>query len=172
MPVSQLIIQAYNGYADAFVAKIPALTAAALVLAVFILLAGLTRFLTKRGRARRRAQLIGRLSQVAIVTVGCILALGILGVNLTGLVAGLGLISLGISFALQDLLVNFLAGIQLLGQSSYERGDHIKIGDEQGTIRFIGPRAVKLLADNGEIVYVPNREFLLKPVRVRKQPKV
>ncbi|MFH0830662.1 MAG: mechanosensitive ion channel domain-containing protein [Parcubacteria group bacterium] len=166
--VGDIIRQSFERYGATLVGKLPALLAALIVVAFCIILAGFVRLVAKRVRGRR-ALLIARLLQVAIGITAGIVALGILGVNVTGMIAALGLVSVGFSFALQDLLVNFLAGLQLLGQAPFERGDTIIVSDVRGTVRFIGSRAVKLEGPAGEIIYVPNRDLLLKPVKVLKK---
>jgi small-conductance mechanosensitive channel len=171
MRTSELLKSAYSGYLDAFLQKVPAMSAALVVVALFILVVGLISFIVRRGRITRRRQLIARIAQVIVSVVGGILALSILGVNLTGLLAGLGLLSVGFSFAMQDLLVNFLAGLELLGQSSFEIGDIIAVNGVEGTVRKIGARAIKLESNTGELVFVPNRDVLLKPLEVFKTPR-
>lgn len=165
---SSILRESFERYLTSVTEKVPAMLAALVVLAFFVVIAGAVRLGAQRARGRR-AILIARLVQVTLAMVALIVALGILGVNVTGLVAALGLLSVGISFALQELLVNFLAGLQLLGQAPFERGDLITVSDVSGTVRSIGSRAVKLDGPNGEIIHVPNRDLLLKPVRVKKK---
>ncbi|MFO0704453.1 MAG: mechanosensitive ion channel [Candidatus Andersenbacteria bacterium] len=170
MQTTELLKSTYQGYLDTFLATVPALSAALVIVALFTVIVGIISLVSRRRRSTRRGQLIGRIAQVIVISVGGILALGMLGVNLTALVAGLGLLSVGFSFALQDLLVNFLAGLEVLGHSSFELGDILDVDGAEGTVRRIGGRAVKLETDTGEFVYIPNRDFLLKPVRVYKVP--
>jgi small-conductance mechanosensitive channel len=58
--------------------------------------------------------ILGRVAKIALVSLGFVSALGTMGVNVSALVASLGLTGFALGFALRDALSNFLAGILIL----------------------------------------------------------
>ena len=68
----------------------------------------------------------------------------------------LGLGSVAISFAFQDIFKNFLAGILLLLHEPFLWGDQIFVEGFEGTVEKISMRSTQILTDGGEGVIVPN----------------
>jgi small-conductance mechanosensitive channel len=68
----------------------------------------------------------------------------------------LGLGSVAISFAFQDIFKNFLAGILLLLYEPFLWGDQIFVEGFEGTVEKISMRSTQILTDRGERVIVPN----------------
>ena len=68
----------------------------------------------------------------------------------------LGLGSVAISFAFQDIFKNFLAGIWLLLHEPFQLGDRIFVESFEGTVEKISMRSIQILTDRGERVIVPN----------------
>ena len=78
----------------------------------------------------QREQLLVLIADVARVTLlvfGVITGLGTLGINVSALVAGLGLTGFALGFAFRDALSNLLAGVMILMYHPFRRGDHIAI---------------------------------------------
>jgi small conductance mechanosensitive channel len=92
-----------------------------------------------------------------VVPVGLVVALSLGGVNLGVLVGSLGLATIALGFALQDIVSNFAAGIALLLEHPFTRGDHIATEDAQGTVEDIRVRATQLRTPDGQQVLVPNK---------------
>ena len=59
-------------------------------------------------------ELLGQTTKIAMVVLGIATALGTMGINISALVAGLGLTGFALGFAFRDVLSNLLAGILLL----------------------------------------------------------
>lgn len=89
------------------------------------------------------------------------------GLRLGDIVATLGLGSVAIGFAFQDIFKNFLSGILILIQRPFRIDDQIIIGDYEGTVERIDIRTTKIRTYNGERVLMPNSEVFTSPVRVR-----
>jgi len=68
----------------------------------------------------------------------------------------LGLGSVAISFAFQDIFKNFLAGILLLLHESFILGDRIFVEGFEGTVEKISMRSTQIMTDRGDRVIVPN----------------
>jgi small-conductance mechanosensitive channel len=101
--------------------------------------------------------LVAKLAFFGVATVGTLVALSILGVNLAVLVGSLGLATVALGFALQDIVSNFIAGIVLLLEHPFTVGDVIATEDAQGTVEDIRVRATRLRTPDGQLVLVPNK---------------
>ena len=78
----------------------------------------------------------------------------------------LGLGSVAIGFAFQDIFKNFLAGILLLVEEPFRLGDQVMMCDYEGTVEAIKIRSTQLRTYTGEIVEIPNAIVFTNPVRV------
>ncbi len=105
--------------------------------------------------------LIGRITYVAVLGVGITVALKIGGIDLTPLVAAVGF---GLGFAMQDLVMNFLAGVLILLNRPFHIGDYIKVNDTVGQVMEIQSRATILKALDGTRIIVPNAELFTTQV--------
>ncbi len=101
--------------------------------------------------------LVERVTKIIVLTVGITIAAAINGLNFTAVI---GALSLGIGFALKDIIGNFFAGIIMLSQDRVKLGDLIKVGDLIGTIVSIDTRATVLQAIDGTEVVIPNQSML------------
>jgi small conductance mechanosensitive channel len=103
----------------------------------------------------------GRTANAVVLLVGITVALKIAGLDLTPIIAA-G--AFGIGFALQDLIMNFLAGVMILSARHYSIGDIIKINGTMGKIIEIQTRATVLKAFDGTKIVVPNAELFKNQV--------
>lgn len=78
----------------------------------------------------------------------------------------IGLSSVAVSFAFQEIFKNFLAGILLLLHEPFQLGDQIIVGDFEGTVEEISIRSTQIITYQGERVVVPNATVFTNPVRV------
>jgi len=101
--------------------------------------------------------LVERMTKITVLTVGVTIAAAINGLNFT---AVLGAMSLGIGFALKDIIGNFISGVLMLSQDRIQIGDFIKVNDILGTIVSIDTRATILQAVDGTEVVIPNQTML------------
>ena len=110
-------------------------------------------------------ELLGNSAQVAIVIFGAVTALGTMGVNVGALIAGLGLSSFALGFALKDALSNFMAGISILFYRPFVIGDRIETAGFQGTVSSIN-LLYTVLSLEGIGVLIPNANLFTNPVVV------
>ncbi|HUQ24177.1 MAG TPA: mechanosensitive ion channel domain-containing protein [Burkholderiales bacterium] len=111
--------------------------------------------------------LLARLARVGLLLLGAITALGTLGVNITGIVAGLGLTGFALGFALKDSISNLLAGVMILIYRPFEPGDRIECAGFIGRVVHVDLRYTELDAEH-ERVLIPNSKLLTDPIRVLK----
>jgi small conductance mechanosensitive channel len=112
----------------------------------------------RRGGAERHVVVVvSTLAYYVAVAIGLVVALALGGVNLGVLVGSLGLATVALGFALQDIVSNFTAGIVLLLEHPFTEGDHIAIAEAEGEVEEIRVRATRLRAPDGQLVLVPNK---------------
>jgi small-conductance mechanosensitive channel len=88
------------------------------------------------------------------------------GLQLGDIIALLGLGSVAIGFAFQDIFKNFLAGILLLLEEPFQLGDQIIVSDYEGTVETVNIRFTQLQTYTGEIVEIPNSIVFTSAVKV------
>ena len=99
--------------------------------------------------------LAGSALKTVIIFIGLVTALGTLGVDVTAMVAGLGLTGFALGFALKDALSNLLAGILILFYQPFRYGDKIKVSGCEGVVTDINLRYTTLESDDVEFI-IPN----------------
>ena len=99
------------------------------------------------------------------IVLACVVAFP--GLRLGDIIATLGLGSVAIGFAFQDIFKNFLSGILILIQRPFRIDDQIVIGDYEGTVEQIDIRVTKIRTYTGERILMPNSEVFTSAVRVR-----
>lgn len=92
-------------------------------------------------------------------TVIFVVILSVLGVNVSGLIAGLGVAGIVIGFALKDTLSNFASGLFILFHKPFKVDDWIKIGDVVGGVEKIGIAACTLKSPDGVKITIPNSKI-------------
>ena len=97
-----------------------------------------------------------KLAHYGIVTVGIMISVGILGINLMALVTGLGIIGFALAFGMQDTIANFVAGIMIAIEKPFRIGDRIRVGEESGDVIDIGIRSTQIRTTKNEVVIIPN----------------
>ncbi|MER3398104.1 MAG: hypothetical protein C4315_03520 [Chloroflexota bacterium] len=118
---------------------------------------GLVDGLLARTQAEPNARLlVSRIIQVGIWVVAGLVILGIWGIELGALAAGVGLFSLAISIALQDVLRNWVVGLYLLIERPFKIGDRVALKDSLGVIEDVQLRVTRIRADDGRLIYIPN----------------
>jgi small-conductance mechanosensitive channel len=99
------------------------------------------------------------------ILLACVIAFP--GLSLGDIIATLGLSSVAIGFAFQDIFKNFLAGVLILLQQPFRIGDQIVINDYEGTVDQIDIRTTKIITYGGERVVIPNSTVFTSVVKVR-----
>lgn len=106
-----------------------------------------------------RATFVGvavRILKIAVVLFACLALLSRAGVNVSALVAGLGIGGIALALGAQKTLENFFGGITIVGQKALRVGDLCKIGDDMGTVEDIGLSSLKLRTADRCVVTLPN----------------
>ena len=101
--------------------------------------------------------LIDRVTKWCVVGLGVIIALAINGLNFAVVI---GAFSLGIGFALKDIISNFISSIMMLAQNYIRIGDLIEVGGILGTVKQINTRVSIVHTLDGQEVLIPNQVIL------------
>jgi potassium-dependent mechanosensitive channel len=107
---------------------------------------------------------VSSLLNYAILTLGFILALGVLGMDLTKITVLAGALGVGIGFGLQSVVNNFVSGLILLFERPIHVGDTVQVGDLAGRVRRIGIRASVVRTAQGAEIIVPNAQLVAEQV--------
>lgn len=107
------------------------------------------------------AQTLLRFAGLVFVWAVVLLAvLSSFGIDITALVAGLGIGGVAIALAVQKVLGDILASISIAVDKPFAPGDYIAIGAQQGTVRRIGIRSTVIGGLGGEELVVANNDML------------
>ena len=116
--------------------------------------------------------LIRVLVSVALFAIALIFILDNLGVNVTGLVAGLGIGGIAIGLAAQGIFSDLFAALAIMFDRPFRRGDTIRYGTTTGTVERIGLKTTRMRAITGEQVIMANTKLLEQELHNLAEAKV
>ena len=111
---------------------------------------------------------IVRISKYVVYAVGVFVIIALLGVDLTSIIVGLGAFSIAISFAMSNVIQNFVSGILVQADRAFKVGDEIKVQAYEGKVVKMKIRTTLIETKEGDIVSIPNSIFLTNPVITKK----
>jgi small-conductance mechanosensitive channel len=94
------------------------------------------------------------------ITIIFLIALSNLGVDITALVAGLGVGGIAIALAAQNVLGDLIASLSIVLDRPFSVSDFIVIGNEKGTVEHIGIKTTRLRSLSGEELIISNKDLL------------
>ncbi len=167
-----LITGKLESFVTGFILLLPNIVAAIIFLGVAWFAArlvkrGIVRVAHARGR-NDLGNLLGSLAHGGVQIVAVLFAAAIVfpSVNPGGVFATLGVGSVAIGFAFKDILQNLLAGLLILINRPYRRGDQIVVKGFEGTVEHIESRATLIKTYDGRRVIIPNSDVYTSPVVV------
>ncbi len=108
----------------------------------------------------RALPILNRVAAFLILSMGFLVVLQELTIDISPLLAGLGIGGLAVALAVQPTLSNFLSGTYVLSDGSIRSGDYIEMqGGPAGTVEGVGWRATKLRTPQNNVVIVPNSKL-------------
>jgi MscS family membrane protein len=118
-------------------------------------------------RLRARAEVLAlslvplgqRVVQVLVATAAALVALQNFGVNVTGLLAGLGIGGLALALAAQKTVENLFGSVSLIVDQPVRVGDFCQFGDRVGTVEEVGLRSTRIRTLDRTVVTIPNATF-------------
>jgi small-conductance mechanosensitive channel len=107
----------------------------------------------------------------ALIIVGFIVGLSIVGVNINAILAGLGLGGFAIGLALKDIIVNFVSGFLIILTKTFNIGDYLKIGELEGIVKSINLRHTVLIDKNDPKtkILIPNGHIFSSPIKITRE---
>jgi small conductance mechanosensitive channel len=105
-------------------------------------------------------QLIVRVARLVVMLFALVVAIDKLGFQIAPLVAGIGVAGLGVGIALQGVLGNLMAGLNIIFTKPFRVGEHIKVAGVHGDVAEIGLTATILVHADRSRVIVPNRKIV------------
>jgi small-conductance mechanosensitive channel len=108
--------------------------------------------------------LIRLLVTIVVFAIALVVVLDNLGVNVTGLVAGLGVGGIAIGLAAQGIFADLFAALAIIFDRPFRRGDAITYDSSSGTVEEIGLKSTRIRGINGEQRIISNRNLLDKEI--------
>jgi small conductance mechanosensitive channel len=118
------------------------------------------RWLRKKAFDEPVSTLITRVVKLLIIAFVGIMALGQMGIQITPLIAGIGVAGVGASLAMQGLLGNLVAGLTIIFTKPFTVGEYIELLGVYGQVTDIALFSTTLLHADNSHVFVPNRKIV------------
>ncbi|HMB25807.1 MAG TPA: mechanosensitive ion channel family protein [Patescibacteria group bacterium] len=109
--------------------------------------------------SRSMLQAISIILKAVLWIVAIILILSNLGINVTSLIASLGIGGIAIALALQNILTDIFSSFSLYVDKPFEIGDFIAVGGDSGTVERIGLKTTRIRTLQGEELVISNKEL-------------
>jgi small-conductance mechanosensitive channel len=111
------------------------------------------------------ARLLGFLARIALWSVLLLVSLDNLGVDVTALVAGLGISGIAVALAVQTILGDVFASLSIMLDRPFVPGDFIIVGDHMGTVERVGMKTTRVRALSGEQLIFSNADLISSRIR-------
>lgn len=167
------VVGSLSGMLEDFLARLPLIVAALLILLVTWGVAALADRVTRKALTRVRLRrslkdLLRQVAHAAVWAVGLLVAAVIIfpGMTIAKVLTVFGLGSIAIGFAFKDIVENFFAGVLILWRFPFENGDFIECGDIEGAVEETTIRMTTIRQVDGQLVVLPNAQLFKSPVRV------
>ena len=113
----------------------------------------------KKARSETLISVFGGTSKFIISILAVLAVLPEFGINITALLAGIGILGLAVGMAAREIVADFLSGIFLVIEDQYNIGDRIKITGIEGKVVEITLRRTVIKSDDGMLHAIPNGQI-------------
>lgn len=120
----------------------------------------LDRWLTRKAMEPPMRTLLVRIARLIILLMALVVALGTAGMDVTALIAGVGVAGVGIGLAVQGVLGNLVAGLTIIFTKPFRVGEYIEIVGVQGQVKSVELFSTTLLHTDQSRVVIPNRKIV------------
>ncbi len=165
--IQAILLEKANHLNGQFLNFLPNLLAAILVLLLFLLISKILNnyFYKLAGNLVRKKDIrkfMSALLKVLFISLGILIALNILNLStaVTSILAGAGVAGLIIGFALQDIIANYFSGVTISITNPFKPGDLVEIDGEVGVVEKIEFRSTRIVAPEGQVVEIPNKNIV------------
>ncbi|WP_194850794.1 mechanosensitive ion channel family protein [Nonlabens antarcticus] len=165
-------LEKIDSWLDGFVKILPnVLIAIGIFILIFYVAGWLGKTIRKQLKKRNRSnfgEVLGSFTKWIMIIFGFAVCITIIAPSLSfgDLIGGLGVSSVAIGFAFQDILQNWLAGILILTRQPFKIGDEIEVNGMKGRVDRIETRATVITTYDGVDIVVPNNDIYTNAVKV------
>lgn len=123
------------------------------------------------GKNKTSLQGIKLIANIVLWVIGAALVLSNLGIDISALVASIGIGGIAIALAAQNLLGDLFASFSIYFDKPFQVGDYIVLGAHEGTVKKIGLKTTRIAALRGEELVISNKELTESRVQNFKKMK-
>lgn len=113
---------------------------------------------------KNAAHIFGSILIFVVWLFGILMILSNVGVNVTSLIAGVGIGGIAIAFAVREVLSDLFSSFAIYFDRPFRVGDVIRVGKETGTVQKIGIKTTRIRSTSGEEIIVSNQSLTSTPV--------
>ena len=123
-------------------------------------------------RTKTMAYVVTKVIAAIIWIIVSVMALGVIELNISPLLATLGVASLGLGFAIQNIIRDYLQGFFIVMEDWYRIGDWVTISGMEGEVEDVSPRRTVLREVNGTMHVIPNSQVLFASNQTRDWARI
>lgn len=159
-----VVNQIIENYSDKIVSSFPKLISTVVILVVGYIVVRVViklveHFFEKVDFERSAETFIENVVKVAMWAILLVVILANLGINVSGLIAGLGILGFIVGFALKDTLGNLASGVFILFHKPFRIGDFVKVAGIVGAVERVGIAACILRSKDNIKITIPNNKI-------------
>ncbi len=113
----------------------------------------------QKAQVRNMMKILKNLILLALGLLAVILILSNYGVNVTSILASLGIGGLAVALAMQSILSDVFSSFSIFIDKPFQIGDFIIVGTDKGTVQKIGLKTTRIKSLQGEELIIPNQEL-------------
>lgn len=117
------------------------------------------------------AGIISGIAKIILWLLAILFVLSNLGVNVTSLIAGLGIGGLAFALAAQKILEDLFSSLAIFFDRPFAPGDFVVVGEHSGTVKKIGIKTTRIKALSGEEIVIPNKDVTSSRIKNLKRMK-
>jgi small conductance mechanosensitive channel len=118
------------------------------------------RWLTHKAMEQPMRLLLVRITRLIIFALALVVALGTAGMDVTALIAGVGVAGVGIGLAMQGVLSNLVAGLTIIFTKPFRVGEYIALLNVQGQVKTVELFSTTLVHPDLSRVVIPNKKIV------------
>jgi small conductance mechanosensitive channel len=123
-------------------------------------------------RTKTLAYVVTKVIAAIIWIIVSVMALGVIELDISPLLATLGVASLGLGFAIQNIIRDYLQGFFIVMEDWYRIGDWVTISGMEGEVEDVSPRRTVLREVNGTMHVIPNSQVLFASNQTRDWARI
>jgi len=123
-------------------------------------------------RSKTMAYVIRKIIAVIIFIIAIVMILGVIEVDISPLLASLGVAGLALGFAAQNIIRDYLHGFFILMEDWYRIGEWVTISGMEGTVEKVSPRRTILREINGTMHIIPNSQIQMVSNQTRDWARI